>query len=82
MECGDPHVFYNADPQSGFSTYSNKKWYVVGGKIAASAMGLIGIAGLLPPIIFIRTLISFIRIIFAKAMAILCTTGVFARKST
>jgi len=26
-----PDVAYNADPQSGFSTYSNKKWYVVGG---------------------------------------------------
>jgi len=26
-----PDVSYNADPQSGFSVYSNKKWYVVGG---------------------------------------------------
>jgi len=26
-----PDVAYDADPQSGFSTYSNKKWYVVGG---------------------------------------------------
>jgi subtilase family serine protease len=26
-----PDVSYDADPQSGFSTYSNGKWYVVGG---------------------------------------------------
>ena len=31
-----PDVAYNADPQSGFSTYSNKKWYVVGGTSAAA----------------------------------------------
>ncbi len=31
-----PDVSYNADPQSGFSTYSNKKWYVVGGTSGAA----------------------------------------------
>jgi len=31
-----PDVAYNADPQSGFSVYSNKKWYVVGGTSAAA----------------------------------------------
>ena len=31
-----PDVSYNADPQSGFSVYDNKKWYVVGGTSAAA----------------------------------------------
>lgn len=31
-----PDVSYNADPQSGFSTYSNGKWFVVGGTSAAA----------------------------------------------
>ena len=26
-----PDVAYNADPESGFSVYTNGKWYVVGG---------------------------------------------------
>ena len=31
-----PDVSYNADPQSGFSVYDNKKWYVIGGTSAAA----------------------------------------------
>lgn len=31
-----PDVSYNADPQSGFSVYSKKKWYVVGGTSAGA----------------------------------------------